>query len=407
MRVKDFERIKAAAASFEPEIVSLLQNLVRIPSENHPPEGDERAVQEFYQRWLQDKGIDAKLIYPSEIPAFENHPARLREHDMGNRPNVIAEIRGSGDGPSLLVLAHADTEPAGELSEWNDSPFSGALRDGKVHGRGAGDDKSGMAIAACLPSALRKAGIRLRGGLVIASVADEERGGANGSAALLASGVKADAALYLDGSNQTIWTTGLGGGYCSVTVREGAGAEKLRAAIRRIKDGIKESVIKSADFGPRFFESDLSHGFYSANEKLSGEKLSVKFFMDTLPGDDESAVKTRAENIMRGAAPDAQIEWDSRFLKPSPPLSAADPFVKKLAESFKLATGREAKAGPGRQSDQGIISHFGGMPCVLFGCGRRGMDGAPHAPNEYILVKELMENFLTAALFAVNWSGVL
>ena len=177
-------KLAEAVKALTPEAVELLIKLVQIPSQNRPPYGDEQVVQEFYNGYLRRHGLDSKIYEPSDIPDFANHPARLPEHDMKGRPNVTATVKGVGGGRSLLILAHADTEAIGDCNKWSDDPFSGTLRNGRIYGRGAGDDKCGMAIAAILPQVLRMAGIRLRGDLTLASVADEEQGGGTLGAAL-------------------------------------------------------------------------------------------------------------------------------------------------------------------------------------------------------------------------------
>lgn len=130
-------------------------------------------------------------------------------------------------------------------------------------------------------------------------------------------------------------------------------------------------------------------------------------FLST-PGDDEAALKRSFEEKCQpptASGAEVSIKWMSRFLKPAL-LDATHPLVSELGRAFELATGRPPLVAPGCQSDQGIISHYGGIPCVLFGCGRRGKAGAPHLPNEYIVIDEFMENLLTTALFAVNWCGM-
>jgi acetylornithine deacetylase len=405
-------KIRKAVLAQESDTICLLRELIRIPSVNHPPGGDEDAVQIYYHQWLRRHGIDGRLVYPEEIPAFASHPAHLLEHDMAGRPNVIAEMKGTGNGRSLLILAHADTEPVGERSSWSDDPFSGVEREGKILGRGAGDDKAGMAIAATLPQVFRQDGIKLLGDLTVAAVADEEQGGGNGVAALLADGVTADAALYLDGSNQKIWNVGLGGGCCFLTLpkqngeRPSEDIERAKIVIREIKDGIRRAVVAHPDFGEAFFLNDLSQGFHNIGESEteSGE-TRLSFFLDMLPGENEAELKQAVESRLR-AKGFSRVDWISRFLPPAPRLAADHPLVASLAGAFVLAVNRKALVRAGRQSDQGLVSRYGKMPCVLFGCGRRGLEGAPHLPNEYVLVDELRENLLTAALFAANWCGV-
>lgn len=86
------------------------------------------------------------------------------------RANVVAVRPGAGDGPSLMINAHLDTVGTAGMSE----PFSGAVRSGRIHGRGAQDTKGGVAAALATARALSEAGAAIRGDVVLAFVADEE-----------------------------------------------------------------------------------------------------------------------------------------------------------------------------------------------------------------------------------------
>jgi acetylornithine deacetylase len=306
------------------------------------------------------------------------------------------------------VLAHADTVPIGPHTVWDGDPFGGDIREGFLYGRGSGDDKCGMAIAAMLPLVARAVGIRPAGNLTIASVADEEDGGGNGVAALLAGGIRADAAVYLDGSNQTVWSVGLGGGFAEITVTAASRqrlselTERTKRTILSLKAERKLAIIGHSAFGETFFR-ELMSGFFDIWERPGAAlETTLTFLLDTLPGDDETALKRRVENALSNPGETLKIKWMSRFLRPSAPLPDKHPLIEALSRSFKLATGRAVKVGPGRQSDQGLVSHFGAMPCVLFGCGRRGRSGAPHQPNEHISLREFEENFLTMAFALFN-----
>lgn len=371
-------------------ITELLQDLIRIPSENNGVTGYENEVQVFYHRWLQGHGIHAELIYPEEIPAFENHPCRLREHDMRNRPLVFARLTGNRPGNTVLLLAHADTVPVGALEMWEDSPFSGKIVNGCIYGRGSGDDKWGMALMGGLAAALLKNQCDFPGTLLLASVPDEESGGGNGVAALLAHGVSADEAIYLDGgSNQTIWHAGLGGGFCTVS---GSNQKKIKSVIKETKLELCERLNAHACFGKDFFRI-IEKQFFQIHEGISG----IRFFHDTLPGDDETELKKRFEEKLPGC----RFRWMSRFLKPA--FVAKDsPLVLRLSDAFMKVTGKPALVTGGVQSDQGLLMTYGGIPCVLFGCGRRGLPGSSHLPDEFIEESRLRETFETILFFLTH-----
>jgi acetylornithine deacetylase len=86
------------------------------------------------------------------------------------RASVVGRLPGTGGGRSLMLYAHHDTVGVAGM----DDPFGAVVRDGRLHGRGAYDMKG--SLAACLGAvwALRDAGLRLAGDLLVASVADEE-----------------------------------------------------------------------------------------------------------------------------------------------------------------------------------------------------------------------------------------
>src|SRR3954447_21709808 len=141
--------------------VELLQRLIRFDTVNPP--GDERACQEHLAEQLEDAGLEVTLA------------GRTPE-----RPNLVARLRGSGDGPTLCLLSHVDTVYA-TAADWQRDPWSGDLADGCVWGRGALDMKSQTAAEAVAAIALAREGWRGSGDLLIVSVVDEETGGAEGA----------------------------------------------------------------------------------------------------------------------------------------------------------------------------------------------------------------------------------
>src|SRR5207248_3606369 len=92
------------------------------------------------------------------------------------RPNLVADLEGSSDGPTLCFLGHVDTVLA-DPSEWGHDPWSGDVDEGYLWGRGALDMKSQVAAEAVAGAALAREGWRPKGKLKLVFVADEETGG--------------------------------------------------------------------------------------------------------------------------------------------------------------------------------------------------------------------------------------
>jgi acetylornithine deacetylase/succinyl-diaminopimelate desuccinylase-like protein len=152
-----------ADGDLERETTQLLQQLIRFNTVNPP--GNERAAIEHLAAYLERDGFEVELLAADEA-----------------RPNLVADLRGDGDGPSLCYLGHVDTVLA-DPSEWEHDPWSGDVADGYVWGRGALDMKSQVAAEAAAAASLARAGWRPAGGhLKLVFVADEETGGELGAA---------------------------------------------------------------------------------------------------------------------------------------------------------------------------------------------------------------------------------
>jgi acetylornithine deacetylase/succinyl-diaminopimelate desuccinylase-like protein len=143
------------------EAVEILARYLRIDTTNPP--GGEEAAAAFLAEILQREGIASERV--------DSAPGRT---------NLIARLEGSGGaGKPLVLLSHSDVVPA-ERDHWQVDPFSGALRDGAIWGRGALDMK-GMGILELMTVLLLKRhGIPLRRDVILLAVADEEEAGACG-----------------------------------------------------------------------------------------------------------------------------------------------------------------------------------------------------------------------------------
>jgi acetylornithine deacetylase/succinyl-diaminopimelate desuccinylase-like protein len=138
------------------EVAELLQRLIRLDTTNPP--GNETIAAELLRDYLEAAGVECRLY------------ARTPE-----RANLVARIRGSGDGPSLALLSHTDVVLARQ-QDWQRDPFGGELVDGVVWGRGALDMKGEVAASAVALVTLAREGWRGSGDLVFVAAADEEVG---------------------------------------------------------------------------------------------------------------------------------------------------------------------------------------------------------------------------------------
>jgi succinyl-diaminopimelate desuccinylase len=164
--------IKSTVDSMQDEIVSFLQKLVRIPSEN--PAGDYTEIANFLEKELKELGFEVKIIDAPECLVKE---AGLE----GPRKNIIATLKGHSEGKHLLFNSHIDTVPAGELEKWTFPPFSGEIDNGKIYGRGSTDSKGRLTSYIMAALALKRSGYPIVGDISIVATCDEETGGQLGA----------------------------------------------------------------------------------------------------------------------------------------------------------------------------------------------------------------------------------
>ena len=155
-------------------ILEVLVEMVKAPS--HPGvERQEEAAALALAGYLRERGVAAEL-------------AEVRP----GRPNVVASVAGPKPGPHLVLCGHLDTVPpnAGSTADF----FSGAIRDGRMSGRGTVDMKGALAAMAGALVEVRDQGGLASGRLTLAAVIDEEMESL-GAEALIRGGLRADGAV--------------------------------------------------------------------------------------------------------------------------------------------------------------------------------------------------------------------
>ncbi len=163
----------------EKYLIKTTQELVQINSTNPllSPEGKgETEIAAYLADCLKELGLEAEL---SEVA-----PGRV---------NLLARLKGSGGGRTLLLNAHMDTVGVEGMTI---PPFGGELRNGCLYGRGAQDMKASIAAMLTALKAILDAKIPLRGDLLFTAVADEEHSSLGTEA--LVKEIKADAAIVTE-----------------------------------------------------------------------------------------------------------------------------------------------------------------------------------------------------------------
>ena len=142
------------------EAETTLAGLIQLDTSQ--PAGNEILAARYLEAKLEREGI------PSRI--FESAPGRA---------SIVARVKGNGSKRPLLLLGHLDVVTV-EPEQWSFDPFAGVIKDGKIFGRGAADDKGVVAGAFHVLLQLHRLKIPLDRDVIFLGVADEEGGGALG-----------------------------------------------------------------------------------------------------------------------------------------------------------------------------------------------------------------------------------
>ena len=144
------------------ETVQVLAEYLKINTTN--PTGNELQTALYLKRILDREGIPAQILDTAELK-----PA--------GRANLYARLKGNGSKKAIALVHHMDVVPA-DPRYWSVDPFSGAIKDGFIYGRGALDMKGEGIVHLMAMIALKRSGVPLNRDIVFIANSDEELDGA-------------------------------------------------------------------------------------------------------------------------------------------------------------------------------------------------------------------------------------
>jgi acetylornithine deacetylase len=358
-------------------VVALTRELVATDSTNpqlvHGGAG-EGAVAEIIAARLGAAGL--------EVDTFDVAPGR---------PNVVARLRGTGGGRSLLLCGHMDVVAAGPEG------FAPEVRDGRLYGRGSVDMKGGLAAAVVAVERLAAGPTRLAGDLLVAAVVDEEW--VSAGAEELVKRYRADVAILPEQSDLDVvvehggfaWFEVESKGVEAAGIEPDAGIDAI-ALLAPVLEGLVEldrrlAAAPRPEYGrPSVHPSTISGGAqfpaYAQSCLLGVERCIVAG--ETVAG----ARAEMQELLARGAAADPRFDAELRLIVGREPvkLDASGPLVRALDRAIEARLGRAPRhVGDMGWSDSGILVEAG-IPCAIFGPAGAGN----HTAGEYVELDSLV-----------------
>ena len=411
---------RALDAVDERRLVTLLRELVAIPSitgsaaeteAQHRLAGVLDAAGAAVDLWQMD------LADLTARPGFPGTEAP-REEAWG-----LVGTTGGDDGPTLVLNGHIDVVPEGDIRAWSVDPWAGAVRGGRVLGRGTCDMKAGLVSQVVALEAMRVAGVRLRGRVQLWSVVGEEDGGL-GTFGTLARGYRGDAAVVGEPTSGELVTASAG----ALTFRlrvpglSAHGSMRLRGVDAVEKYLLVHSALRALEarrnrgadplMARHELPYPLSVGRVRAGEWASSvpDLLVAEGRYGVALGEPVDAARAELEQAVAEvcagdpwlAEHPVQVEWwGGQFASGRMPDGSA--IAGEVSAAHRDVTGRTPGVhGVTYGSDQRLLTGIGGVPTVLYG---PGDVGEAHAPDESVPVQEMVEVARALVVLAARFCG--
>ncbi|HEX2249947.1 MAG TPA: ArgE/DapE family deacylase [Gemmatimonadales bacterium] len=422
------DTIAGSVDSLRSELFAFAQRLVRTPS----LPGEEQEVQTLIAAKLRDLELHVDIV-PSRPEELATHPAFCDDGvPSGERINVVGRWAGSasqydaGDrrARSLIVNGHVDVVPTGDEALWADPPWSGAVKDGKLYGRGSCDMKAGLASAIFALEALQVLGYHPQGEVLVESVIGEETGGI-GTLTTIVKGYRADAAIIMEPTRLR-----------PCPVQAGALTFRLQVPGRSVHACMKTAGVSAIETFCRILEAlnelerDRQRSYHNPlyaesmlvapiscgtirggdwHSTVPGEVI-VEGRYGVLPGESVEAARRVLSNALQEAAAKdpwlryhpPTLEWlEGQF--ESGQTDSRAPIVGTLVGSHRIVTGEAPRLeGVTYGSDLRLFTNHANIPAVLYGPGNVAN---AHTVDEFVELQDIVTSTKVLALTIYQWCG--
>ena len=362
-------------------LIQLLENLVQINSVNPS---------------LSDRGAGEADIAREIGDYLDRLGLEVRYQELGkNRINVVAVLKGTGGGRSLMLNGHTDTVSTENMA---DDPFRPQIKNGRLYGRGALDMKAGVAAQIMAIQTLLEAQIELKGDVILTLVADEEYASMGTEA--IVNEYRADGAIICEPTDLEIVIAHKGFAWVKIEIfgRAAHGSlphrgidaiAKAGRVLTAIEDYGKPRLARKAH--PLLGSPSIHASLISGGTELSTypDYCKIELERRNLPGEDRRMIAEEIQKLLQGIRcrdDHFKADYDVFFFRPAYEISPDQPIVQTVSRACRSIRGQEPKYdGMWAWLDSAILAQAG-IPTVILGpCG----DGA-HAAVEYVDIDSIV-----------------
>lgn len=390
------------------ELFKLLSGLIRINSENFGTYGNEKECAEYIHELCLQLGLESEIYTPLAIKGMKEHPDYLPGRKLEGRYNVSARWKGRENSDKLMLMAHLDTVKIGEEASWKMNPLSGEIRDEKIFGRGACDDKYAIAAALFIIKLLKESGFVPKANLIFTAYGDEEVGGSHGALAAVLK-YPCSSILNMDGREGELWNCASGGEetiYRFHTKESVDNAERIAKAMPVVMEEIEK-------FGEKRRKELENNSFYNgtvipkialrylevragnSGVDLGTGEIKICYYTDKTKDEIyaelaqvEDAINKRLEPL--GMIGEGFIPYTRFFHYEFSENPNED--IETLLKAAEEATGILPHVCGSCMSDLSVILKYGTKKAFAYGTGRHfSAEGGAHQINEYIFCDKLVQ----------------
>ena len=404
----------------EQALVDELVGLVRAPTVTGTDAESElqHLLGARYAAW--DLDVDSWTLDLDALRADPRYPGTEAPRVEGH--GLVAQT--APGTPALVLQGHVDVVPTGDLEKWPDrDPYSAAIHDGFLHGRGACDMKAGLAANNAVLRTLHTAGVRLERPLALHCVVSEEDGGL-GAFATMVRGHGGDAAVITEPTSGRLITANAGALTFRIEVDGMAahGSARLAGhsaleAFWPIHLALRElEAERNVDIDPLFMGNPLPYGIsvgmVQAGDWASSvpDRLIADGRMGVVLGEDPDVARAQLERHLAEACRrdpwladhPPRITWPGGQFA-SGRLADDDPLITDSAAAARAVGLDEplVTAAP-YGSDLRLLIGVGGIPTLQFGPGE--IKDA-HAPRERVSLQETFDVARALTVLAMRRCG--